>query len=94
MTNLTHAPILLFQEWFGRAQDKASDIHEPTAMSVATANKDGIPAVRILLLKGYDDRGFCFYTNLTSRKGKELRDNPNAALCFYWDWIDCFRWIG
>ena len=53
-------------------------------MSLATATKDGLPSVRIVLLKALDDRGFVFYTNLTSRKGLELSENPNAALCFHW----------
>lgn len=53
-------------------------------MSLATATKEGAPSVRIVLLKKFDERGFVFFTNLTSRKGQELAENPLAALCFYW----------
>lgn len=76
-------PYSLFTTWFTQAQ--ALDVREPTAMALATASATGIPSVRIVLLKHYDDRGFCFYTNLTSRKGKELTENSHASLCFYWD---------
>lgn len=75
-------PFELFGDWYGEAQ--RLDIKEPTAMTVATATPDGRPSARTLLLKAYDDRGFCFYTNLTSRKGKELKDNPHVSLLFYW----------
>jgi len=60
------------------------DIREPTAMALATATQDGTPSVRLVLLKGFDERGFVFYTNLESRKGRELAENPRVALCFYW----------
>jgi pyridoxamine 5'-phosphate oxidase len=76
-------PIALFKEWYDKAQQLK--VTEPTAMTLATATKDGIPSARVILLKGYDERGFCFYTNFGSRKGHELLENPNAALCFYWD---------
>jgi pyridoxamine 5'-phosphate oxidase len=79
--------ITLFKTWYEEAL-KNDQLHEPNTMSVATASKDGKPSVRILLLRGYDHRGFCFYTNLTSKKGKELAENPYASLCFYWDHID------
>lgn len=79
-------PFELFKEYFDKAIKL--DQHEPTAVALATANSDGIPSVRIMLLKGFDERGFCVYTNLTGRKGKELQENPNAALCFYWDQLD------
>lgn len=59
-------------------------IPEPTAFSLATVGDDGRPAVRILLLKGVDERGFVFYTNFESRKGRELLANPRAAMCFHW----------
>lgn len=84
---ITQEPILLFKEWFDEACAQEGQ-HEPTAMAVATADKEGRPSARILLLKGYDDRGFRFFTNLTSRKGKELLENPFASLCFYWDKLD------
>jgi pyridoxamine 5'-phosphate oxidase len=61
-----------------------ADIREPTAVALATATPDGVPSVRQVLLKGFDERGFVFYTNLESRKGRELAENPRAALCFYW----------
>jgi pyridoxamine 5'-phosphate oxidase len=77
------SPIVLFKEWFDKAQ--TLNLSEPTAMTLATATKDAFPSARIVLLKGYDERGFCFYTNVTSRKGGELLDNPHAALCFFWD---------
>lgn len=57
---------------------------EPTAFSLATATPDGAPSLRIVLLKGVDERGFVFYTNLLSRKGRELSANPRVALCFHW----------
>ncbi len=63
---------------------RATDLPEPTAMTLATVGADGRPGARTVLLKGFDAEGFVFYTNTTSRKGRELRDNPNAALCFYW----------
>ena len=65
-------------------QAKATDLAEPTAMTLATVGADGRPAARTVLLKGFDDHGFVFYTNTRSRKGRELRDRPRAALCFYW----------
>ncbi len=63
---------------------RATDLPEPTAMTLATVGADGRPSARTVLLKGFDAEGFVFYTNTASRKGRELRDNPNAALCFYW----------
>ena len=71
---------------FGALQDEAAktDMIEPTAMHLATADADGRPSVRTMLLKGFDERGFVFYTNRDSRKGQELEDNPNASLCFFW----------
>lgn len=76
-------PIPLFSQWLDEAyQDKS--ILEPTAMSLATVNEHGQPSVRIVLLKGHDERGFVFYTNIESHKGRDLRQNPKAALCFYW----------
>lgn len=71
-----------FNKWLSDAQKKEHEYAE--AMSLATATKSGMPSVRIVLLKALDDRGFVFYTNLTSRKGLELSENPNAALCFHW----------
>jgi pyridoxamine 5'-phosphate oxidase len=76
-------PIAQFGEWFAMAARAA--LPEPSAMAVATASADGMPNVRMLLLKGYDQRGFVFYTNLGSPKAAELAANPRAALCFYWN---------
>lgn len=75
-------PLARFSEWFEEA--KAKEPNDPTAMSLATATADGRPSVRMVLLKGFDERGFVFYTNFESRKGEQLLDNPNAALCFHW----------
>ena len=62
----------------------AAEVEEVNAMTLATASKDGIPSARIVLLKGYDEQGFVFFTNYESTKGKELMANPNAALVFFW----------
>lgn len=75
-------PIDQFQQWFDEALD--TDIHEPNAMTLATATPDGSPSARIVLLKGVDERGFTFYTNYRSQKGRELSHNPQAALTFLW----------
>jgi pyridoxamine 5'-phosphate oxidase len=76
-------PFELFEKWFNEAINN-SQIIEPSAMCLATCTLDNKPSARMVLLKKFDERGFCFYTNLTSRKGRELRLNPNVALCFYW----------
>ena len=78
----TNDPIVQFDRWFADAQ--ASEVNDPNAMTVATADTNGRPSARILLLKGYDADGFVFYTNLNSRKGAELLANPFASLCFHW----------
>ena len=75
-------PIALFQTWFQEAID--SGIEEPSAMTVATVDTDGSPDARMLLLKGVDERGFVFYTNLGSAKAHALMHDPRVALCFYW----------
>lgn len=75
-------PFKIFGIWFEAA--KASGMKEPTAMNLATATKSGLPSVRVVLLKAWDERGFVFYTNAISRKGQELSENPHAALNFYW----------
>lgn len=80
---MTHNPFDIFHHWFNDV--KQLQLSEPTAMTLATIGEDGYPSARIVLLKHADDQGFCFYTNLTSRKGKELLTNPKAALCFFWD---------
>lgn len=75
-------PIRQFARWFAEAQ--AADVPEPNAMTLATSSPDGVPAARIVLLKGFDARGFVFYSNYESPKGRELAQNPRAALTFYW----------
>ena len=75
-------PIEQFRKWFDEAL--AVDLHEPNAMTLATATPDGKPSARVVLLKGFDARGFVFYTNYEGRKGRELAENPRAALVFYW----------
>ena len=75
-------PIVQFHEWFENAVE--ADLHEPNAMILATATNDGKPSARTVLLKGYDVRGFVFYTNYEGRKAKELEANPTCALLFYW----------
>ncbi|NIE65578.1 pyridoxamine 5'-phosphate oxidase [Burkholderia sp. Ax-1719] len=75
-------PIRQFQTWFAQALD--AQLPEPNAMTVATVDADGRPAARILLIKGVDERGFVFFTNYDSRKGRELGANPHAALLFHW----------
>ena len=74
--------IVQFGHWFEEAQ--RADLVEPTAMTLATASRDGAPSARMVLLKGFDERGFIFFTNYESRKGQELAQNPQAALVFYW----------
>ena len=75
-------PISLFKIWFDEA--KKSELNDPNALSLATSDNMGVPSVRMVLLKSFDNNGFVFYTNLNSQKGNELRDNPNATMCFHW----------
>ena len=75
-------PFELFQKWFEEAKKK--EINDPNALALGTANKEGIPSVRMVLLKGHDEDGFVFYTNLNSQKGNEIKENPNATMCFHW----------
>ncbi|MDP2885486.1 MAG: pyridoxamine 5'-phosphate oxidase [Ignavibacteria bacterium] len=75
-------PLLQFHRWFEEAL--GSQLLEPNAMVLATATADGKPSARVVLLKGYDERGFVFYTNYEGRKSSELLQNPYAALLFYW----------
>ncbi|HVS94291.1 MAG TPA: pyridoxamine 5'-phosphate oxidase [Mucilaginibacter sp.] len=79
-------PIKQFDKWFKEAL--ASQQHEPTAMTLATATPDGRPSARIVLMKGFDKEGFSFYTNYLSRKGKEIAKNPLGALTFFWDTLE------
>ena len=75
-------PIELFKVWMDEA--KKSEPDDPNALSLATSNKDNLPSVRMVLLKEFNQKGFVFYTNLNSQKGNELKENPNAAMCFHW----------
>lgn len=75
-------PIERFAEWFEEAG--RNEPRDPNAMALATVDDDGLANVRMVLLKGFDEKGFVFYTNVESRKGVELAANPRAALCFYW----------
>src|SRR6185312_9913029 len=75
-------PIQQFSRWFGEACAAGSP--EANAMVLATASADGVPAARIVLLKGFDEHGFVFYSNYESPKGRDLDENPRAALTFYW----------
>jgi pyridoxamine 5'-phosphate oxidase len=75
-------PLELFREWFAEA--KAHEPNDPEAMALATVDAEGLPDVRMVLLKHADHEGFVFYTNLESAKGEELAANPLAALCFHW----------
>jgi len=75
-------PIEQFRRWFDAAL--AADLHEPNAMTVATATPGGHPSARVVLLKGLDERGFVFYTNYEGRKATDLENNPRCALLFYW----------
>ena len=79
-------PIALFQTWLEQAG--ASGLEEPTAMTVATIDPDGYPDARMLLLKGVDERGFVFFTNMESPKAQSLLRDSRAALCFYWMPLD------
>jgi pyridoxamine 5'-phosphate oxidase len=75
-------PMVMFDLWMQAAE--ASELNDPNAVALATATHDGIPSVRMVLMKGADDRGFIFFTNAASQKGTELKENPRAAMCFYW----------
>jgi pyridoxamine 5'-phosphate oxidase len=75
-------PFEEFSHWFAEAQ--ASEPRDANAMTVATVGREGAPAARMILLKGVDGRGFVFYTNLESRKGREIAADPRVALCFHW----------
>ena len=78
----TSDPLDLFRAWFDTAKER--EAAEPTAMALATVDGEGRPSLRMVLLKGVDERGFVFYTNFESRKGRELLATKRAALCFYW----------
>lgn len=75
-------PIVQFRKWFEEAVN--ANIYEPNVMTLATADRNGKPSARIVLLKGMDEMGFCFYSNYLSKKGKEMKKNPQACLVFFW----------
>lgn len=79
---LNDNPVMQFQLWFKDARD--ADILEPNAMSLATTGDNGMPDIRTVLLKYFDETGFVFYTNYGSRKAREIEENPKAALLFQW----------
>ncbi len=81
-TTISRDPVTEFARWFEEAVK--AEVQEPNAMTLATATRDGVPSARIVLLKGFDQRGFVFFTDYRSRKGAELEGNPRAALVFYW----------
>ena len=75
-------PLRLFGEWLGDAEK--NEINDPSAVALATVDRDGLPNVRMVLLKGFDEKGFVFYTNFESAKGAELLASMKAAMCFHW----------
>tara|TARA_Y100001970_G_C14208781_1_gene845679 strand:+ start:56 stop:682 length:627 start_codon:yes stop_codon:yes gene_type:complete len=75
-------PIELFNEWFNEA--KKTEINDPNALALATADENGFPSVRMVLLKSFDENGFVFYTNLSSKKSQDIKVNPSASMCFHW----------
>jgi pyridoxamine 5'-phosphate oxidase len=81
-THVDADPFAQFAKWMEQAL--AAKLKEPTAMALATATRDGLPSVRMVLLKGFDHRGFVWFTNYESLKGRQLAQNPSAAICFYW----------
>ena len=81
-SDLLPDPIAQFRAWMDEAE--RMEVIEPTAMSLATVGADGHPRVRTVLLKGLDERGFVFFTNLESRKGRQIAENPRASLLFPW----------
>jgi pyridoxamine 5'-phosphate oxidase len=85
-SNVDPNPFKQFQIWFKQAESAGSKL--PNAMTLATATRHGVPSARMVLLKGFDERGFVFYTNYESQKGMELQENPIAALNFYWSVLD------
>ena len=82
MSLIVENPFSTFAEWLQEAS--AKEPNDPTAMALATVGEDGMPSVRMVLLKDFDEQGFVFYTNLGSQKGRELAANGKAALCFHW----------
>ncbi len=84
--NVSRNPFDQFEKWFNDAIEANIDL--PDAMTLATATLDGIPSARMVVLRGFDTEGFCFYTDYDSQKGRELAANPHAAVVFYWRELD------
>jgi pyridoxamine 5'-phosphate oxidase len=84
--DVSHDPFVEFSRWFAQALE--AQAKDANAMTLATATADGAPSARIVLLKGFDERGFVFFSDYRSRKGGELEANPRAALVFYWSELD------
>ena len=80
--NSSNNPFSLFKEWFGEAQK--NEINDANAMNLSTISKSNFPSSRMVLLKDFDDRGFVFYTNIKSKKGNDIINNPNVSLNFNW----------
>ncbi len=80
--DLDESPFVQFEKWFETAQNE--DLVHPNAFTLATSGKDKRPSARILLMKGFDEKGFVFYTNSESKKGNDFSDNKNASICFWW----------
>ena len=78
----TNDPIQLFKKWMDEA--KKTEPNDPNALSLATADKNGTPSVRIVLLKDFDENGFIFYTNMESHKSTDIENNPKGEMCFHW----------
>ena len=75
-------PFDLFEKWYQEAKKK--EINDPNALALATSSKNGVPSVRMVLLKDFSKNGFVFYTNLNSQKGNEIKENPFVSMCFHW----------
>ena len=84
--NVSPDPFEQFEKWFADAIAAKLDL--PDAMTLATATPNGVPSARMVVLRGFDEKGFCFYTDYVSQKGRELAENPHAALVFYWRELD------
>lgn len=84
--NIDRNPIVQFKKWWDETLN--SEIIEPNAMTLATASQDGLPSARIVLLKGFGEKGFVFFTNYESYKGQQLAENPKACLVFFWKEIE------
>jgi pyridoxamine 5'-phosphate oxidase len=85
--DLNPDPFQQFKRWFEESVDTAGD-REPNAMTLATASRGGMPSARVVLLKGFDEKGFLFFTNYESRKARDLAENPRAAMNFHWPWLE------